>query len=209
MSRLVLASGNAKKLRELSAVLADLGVEVAPQSDFGVADAVEDGDSFVANALIKARHAARATGLPAVADDSGLCVDALDGAPGVYSARYAGPGADDAANNAKLLAALDGVTDRRAHYVCVIAYVRDADDDAPIVCEGRWHGEIGFAPVGDGGFGYDPLFVVPTHGCTAAQLEYAVKNRLSHRGQALVEFKRHFRTPSLTRGSESAKPGGR
>lgn len=192
MSRIVLASGNAKKLKELSAVLADLGVDVAPQSQFGVSDAIEDGDTFVANALIKARHAARATGLPAVADDSGLCVDALDGAPGVYSARYAGDGADDAANNAKLLRALDGVTNRAAHYVCVIAYVRDADDDAPIVCEGRWHGEIGAAPVGDGGFGYDPLFIVPTHGCTAAQLDYAEKNRLSHRGQALAEFKRRF-----------------
>lgn len=192
MSRLVLASGNAKKLKELSAVLADLGVDVVPQSAFNVTDAVEDGDSFVANALIKARHAARATGLPAVADDSGLCVDALDGAPGVYSARYAGEGAGDAANNAKLLQALDGVADRNAHYVCVIAYVRDADDDAPIVCEGRWHGEIGLAPAGDGGFGYDPLFVVPTHGCTAAQLDYSEKNRLSHRGIALAEFKRRF-----------------
>ncbi len=192
MSRIVLASGNAKKLKELSAVLADLGVDVVPQSDFGVTDAVEDGDTFVANALIKARHAARATGLPAVADDSGLCVDALNGAPGVYSARYAGDDADDAANNAKLLRALDGVADRHAHYVCVIAFVRDAGDDAPIVCEGRWHGEIGTAPEGDGGFGYDPLFIVPTHGCTAAQLEYAEKNRLSHRGQALAEFKKRF-----------------
>jgi XTP/dITP diphosphohydrolase len=192
MNQLVLASGNAKKLKELSAVLADLGVEVVPQSDFGVVDAIEDGDTFVANALIKARHAARATGLPAVADDSGLCVDALDGAPGVYSARYAGEGANDAANNAKLLRALDGVENRDAHYVCVIAYVRDADDDAPIVCEGRWHGRIGTAPEGDGGFGYDPLFVVPTHSCTAAQLDYPEKNRLSHRGQALAEFKRRF-----------------
>ncbi len=192
MSRIVLASGNAKKLREMSAVLGDLGVDVVPQSEFGVADAIEDGETFVANALIKARHAARATGLPAVADDSGLCVDALDGAPGVYSARYAGEGAGDAANNAKLLQALDGLTNRNAHYVCVIAFVRDADDDAPIVCEGRWHGAIGTAPEGDGGFGYDPLFVVPTHGCTAAQLEYAEKNRLSHRGQALAEFKRRF-----------------
>ncbi|MEX0899345.1 MAG: RdgB/HAM1 family non-canonical purine NTP pyrophosphatase [Gammaproteobacteria bacterium] len=192
MNRIVLASGNAKKLKELTAVLANLGTEVVPQSEFGVADAVEDGDSFVANALIKARHAAQATGLPAVADDSGLCVDALDGAPGVYSARYAGPGADDAANNAKLLHALDGITDRRAHYVCVIAFVRDADDDEPVLCEGHWNGEIGMAPVGDGGFGYDPLFFVPTHGCTAAQLDPEEKNRLSHRGQALAEFKRRF-----------------
>ena len=195
MTRVVLASGNAKKLKELRAVLADLGVEVVPQSEFGVADAVEDGDSFAANALIKARHAARETGLPAVADDSGLCVAALDGSPGIYSARYAGPQANDAANNAKLLEALAGVADRRAHYVCVIAFVRDADDDAPIVCEGHWHGEIGVAPVGDGGFGYDPLFVVPTHGCTAAQLDPALKNRLSHRGQALAEFKRRFLAP--------------
>ena len=192
MTRVVLASGNAKKLKELRAVLADLRAEVVPQSEFGVADAVEDGDSFVANALIKARHAARATGLPAIADDSGLCVDALDGAPGIFSARYAGPQANDAANNAKLLAALAGVADRRAHYVCVIAFVRDADADTPSVSEGRWHGEIGAAPVGDGGFGYDPLFVVPTHGCTAAQLAPDVKNRLSHRGQALAEFKRQF-----------------
>ena len=195
MTRIVLASGNAKKLHELRAVLADLGDAVVPQSEFGVADAVEDGDSFTANALIKARHAARATGLSAVADDSGLCVAALNGAPGIYSARYAGPDADDAANNAKLLAALAGITDRRAYYVCVIAFVRDAEDASPIVCEGRWHGEIGRAPLGAGGFGYDPLFVVPTHGCTAAQLDPALKNRLSHRGQALAEFKRRFLAP--------------
>lgn len=192
MKRLVLASGNAKKLRELQASLADLGVEVVPQRGLGVADAVEDGETFADNALIKARHAARATGLPAVADDSGLCVDALDGRPGVRSARYAGEQADDGANNTKLLAELDGVTDRRAHYVCVIAFVRGPDDREPIVCDGRWDGEIAREPAGDGGFGYDPLFIVPTHGCTAAQLGAAEKNRMSHRGRALAEFKRAF-----------------
>ena len=192
MTRLVLASGNAKKLAELAAIVADFGLEVVPQREFGVPDAVEDGDTFEANALTKARHASRLTGLPAVADDSGLAVAALDGAPGVYSARYAGESADDDANNAKLLAALDGVTDRRAHYVCVIAFVRDADDAEPIVCRGEWHGEIATAPRGDGGFGYDPLFVVPERGLTAAELDPAEKNRISHRGQALAEFKRRL-----------------
>src|SRR5690606_32713824 len=141
-------------------------------------------DTFEANALIKARHAARLTGLPAVADDSGLVVAALDGAPGIYSARYAGEGASDEANNAKLLRALDGVTDRRAHYVCVIAFVRDDDDPDPIVCRGEWHGEIATGPRGGGGFGYDPLFVVPGRGLTAAELDPAEKNRISHRGEA-------------------------
>lgn len=187
--RIVLASGNDKKLRELTVLLGDLGVEIVPQASLGVADADETGTTFVANALIKARHAAAATALPALADDSGISVDALDGRPGVHSARYAGPGADDAANNAKLLAELAGARDRAAHYHCVIAFVRDAGDEAPLLCEGRWDGEILEAPRGVGGFGYDPLFLVPSHGVTAAELDPAEKNRISHRGQALARLK--------------------
>ena len=193
MTKLVLASGNRKKLAELGALVADLGYEVVPQGALGVPDAIEDGDTFEANALIKARHAARLAGLPAVADDSGLAVAALDGAPGVRSARYAGEPANDGANNAKLLRALAGVTDRRAHYVCVIAFVREADDPDPIVCRGEWHGEIAAEPRGDGGFGYDPLFIVPGRGLTAAELDPVEKNRISHRGQALAEFKRRLK----------------
>ncbi len=188
ISRVVLASGNAKKVCELSALLAGFGTEVIPQNVLGVTDADETGTTFEENALIKARHAAAATGLPAIADDSGIVVDALNGRPGVYSARYAGPDADDAENNAKLLSELEGITDRRAHYVCVIAFVRSADDPDPILCNGRWDGEILTSPRGDGGFGYDPLFLVPTLGRTAAELDPAEKNRMSHRGQALVRL---------------------
>jgi len=184
----VLASGNAGKLRELTAMLEPLGWQVRPQSEWGVPEAVEDGLSFIENALIKARHAARHTGLPALGDDSGLVVDALDGAPGIYSARYAGPGADDAANNRKLLEALAGVPrDRRtAHFYCAIAMVRRADDPAPLVAIGRWDGRILDAPAGSGGFGYDPLFRVGTHGCSSAELPADVKNGISHRGRALA-----------------------
>lgn len=187
--KVVLASGNTKKLRELGAILADAGFELVPQGELGVEDADETGTTFTANALIKARNAAAATGLPAIADDSGIAVEALDGRPGVYSARFAGEDADDAANNARLLAELDGVANRRAAFHCVIAFVRSADDPDPILCEGRWEGEILDTPRGDNGFGYDPLFFVPTHGCSAAELEPAAKHRISHRGQALEQLK--------------------
>lgn len=184
---LVLASGNAGKLRELTAMLEPLGWEVRPQSEWAAAEAVEDGLSFIENALIKARHAARLTGLPALGDDSGLVVDALGGAPGIHSARYAGPDASDDDNNRKLLEALSDVPEalRTAHFYCAMALVRNADDPAPLISVGKWDGVIMLAPAGREGFGYDPLFHVPAEGCSSAQLAPEVKNRLSHRGQAL------------------------
>ena len=190
----VLASGNAGKLRELTAMLEPLGWRVRPQSEWDVPEAVEDGLSFIENALIKARHAARHIGLPALGDDSGLVVDALDGAPGIYSARYAGAAADDAANNRKLLDALDGVPDdrRTAHFYCAIAMVRHAADPAPLVAIGRWDGRILHAPTGAGGFGYDPLFHVGAHGGSSAELPPEVKNRISHRGRALATLVRQL-----------------
>ncbi|QQD18414.1 RdgB/HAM1 family non-canonical purine NTP pyrophosphatase [Spongiibacter nanhainus] len=186
--KLVLASGNPGKLAELSDILADLDAEVLPQSEFDVPDAVEDGLSFVENALIKARHAARHSGLPALADDSGLCVDALGGAPGIYSARYAGTHGDDEANNRKLLANLTGVDNRRAHFHCALVFVRHENDPAPIICEGLWWGEIVDQARGDNGFGYDPLFYIPSLGCCSAELPKAQKNAVSHRGQALAKL---------------------
>ena len=184
---LVLASGNPGKLRELSAMLEPLGWEVRPQSEWSLEEAVEDGLSFVENALIKARHASRFTGLPALADDSGLVVDALDGAPGIYSARFAGADASDQDNNRKLLDSLEGVPDaeRTAHFYCAMALVRNADDPAALISVGKWDGIIMAAPAGQGGFGYDPLFHVLAEGCSSAQLAPEIKNRLSHRGQAL------------------------
>lgn len=183
---LVLASGNRGKLRELTVMLEPLGWSVRPQGDWNVPDAVEDGLSFVENALIKARHATRLTGLPALADDSGLAVDALDGAPGIYSARYAG-GAGDDANTQKLLLALAGVPEgeRSAHFYCAMALMHHAEDPAPLIAVGRWDGTITQAPSGDGGFGYDPVFFVPEAGCTSAELPAEAKNRMSHRGRAL------------------------
>lgn len=186
--KLVLASNNQKKLLELSAILAPLGFELIPQGELGVPEAEEPHVTFVENALAKARHAARLTGLPALADDSGLCVAALGGAPGVYSARYAGEPKSDARNNAKLLADLTGVTDRRAHYTALIVFVQHADDPQPIIAEGEWHGEILAEERGDGGFGYDPLFLVPELGITVAEVPAAEKNRRSHRGQALQKL---------------------
>lgn len=184
---LVLASGNKGKLREMTAMLKPLGWEVRPQSDWDVPDAVEDGLSFVENALIKARHAARLTGHAALGDDSGLAVDFLGGAPGIYSARYAGEGAGDRANNAKLLTALADVPEvkRGAHFYCAMALVRNAEDPAPMIAIGRWDGRILEAPQGEEGFGYDPLFWVPEQACSSAQLTPEVKNKLSHRGLAL------------------------
>lgn len=186
-TELVLASSNAGKLRELSAMLQPLGITVRTQGEWDFEDAVEDGLTFVENALIKARHAARHTGLPALGDDSGLVVDALDGQPGIYSARYAGPAADDAANNEKLLGALKGVPveDRGAHFYCAMAFLHHAEDPAPLIAIGSWSGVLLDAPRGCGGFGYDPLFWLPEAGCSSAELDAADKNRLSHRGQAL------------------------
>ncbi|MDP2880029.1 MAG: RdgB/HAM1 family non-canonical purine NTP pyrophosphatase [Azonexus sp.] len=188
MKKLVLASNNAKKMKELNALLAPLGFEVIPQGQLGIPEAEEPHCTFVENALAKARHAAQASGLPALADDSGLCVAALGGAPGVYSARYAGEPKSDARNNEKLLADLAGQTDRRAHFSCVLVLVRSANDPQPIIAEGEWHGTILDAQRGADGFGYDPLFYVPTHCQTAAELDGAIKNQLSHRGQAMQKL---------------------
>lgn len=184
--RLVLATDNPGKLRELAALLGDRW-QVLPQGHFGVRSAPETGTTFRANAELKARHAAAATGLPSIADDSGLEVDALDGAPGVESANYAGPAAGDGANNARLLAALAGVPPARrsARYRCVLVFVRSDDDADPLVAEGSWEGSIAEAPRGSGGFGYDPLFIDAATGRTAAELDPAAKNAVSHRGQAL------------------------
>lgn len=183
---LVLATGNQGKLREISAMLEPLGWSVRTQGEWNIPEAVEDGLSFLENALIKARHAARLTGLPALADDSGLAVDALDGAPGIYSARYA-EGLGDQANNQKLLDTLSDVPDeqRGAHFYCAMALVRNAGDPAPLVAIGRWDGCIAREPSGASGFGYDPLFLVPEKGCTSADLPAEVKNAMSHRGRAL------------------------
>ena len=183
--RLVIASDNPGKLAEVRALLAPLGVELEPQSRFGVGGAAEPHPTFVENALAKARHAAAGTGLPALADDSGICCAALDGAPGVRSARFAGEGASDAANNALLVRRLEGASDRRAHYVCVLVAMRAPDDPEPLIAEGRWYGEIAAEPRGRNGFGYDPHFWVPELGKTSAQLEPEHKNRISHRGRAM------------------------
>ena len=194
MKRLVLASGNPGKLRELSALLAGLGYDLVAQSEFDLPSVAETGTTFVENAIIKARHAAELTGLPALADDSGIEVDALGGAPGVYSARFAGPAADDAANNALLIEKLrDVAPDRRgARYRAVIVLLRHAADPAPLICEGSWEGVIRLEPAGDGGFGYDPYFYLPELGRTSAELGADEKNRRSHRGQAMAELKRRL-----------------
>ncbi len=188
MKQLVLASGNPGKLREFAEMLATVDFEVLPQSQFNVPEAAEPHHTFVENALAKARHAARLTGLPALADDSGICVDALGGAPGVYSAHYAGEPRSDARNNEKMLADIKGKADRRAHYTCVLVFVRSADDPQPLIVEGEWHGEIIDTPRGAGGFGYDPYFLVPELGQTAAEISSAEKHARSHRGQALREL---------------------
>jgi XTP/dITP diphosphohydrolase len=185
--RLVLATGNAGKLREMRAILAPWRVEVRALSEYTTGAAEETGLSFVENAILKARHAAAAAGLPAIADDSGLEVDALGGAPGVYSARWAGPQADDAANNARLLAELESVPDaeRGARYRCAMVYLRGPRDASPVVCQASWEGRIARLPRGSGGFGYDPLFLVGEATTTAAELDPADKNGVSHRGRAL------------------------
>jgi XTP/dITP diphosphohydrolase len=188
--KIVLASGNAGKLREFQQLLAGCGFDVVPQSAYQIANADETGLTFVENAIIKARHACHHTGLPAIADDSGLEVDALNGRPGIYSARYAGSGASDGDNNAKLLQELHTVPEaqRTARYHCVLAFMRHAEDPTPLLCHGSWEGRILTAARGQGGFGYDPLFFVPTHGCAAAELDKDEKNRISHRGMAMADL---------------------
>ncbi len=187
---IVLATGNKGKIRELNELLADLDYSVRSQAEFDVAEVPETGTTFVENAIIKARNAAKHTGLPAIADDSGLEVDALNGAPGIYSARFAGENASDADNSAKLLADLADTPDdqRSARFQCVLVYMRHADDPTPVICQGTWEGRITREPQGENGFGYDPVFWVPEHECTAAQLPAEVKNQLSHRGQALEKL---------------------
>ncbi len=188
MKQLVLASNNAGKLREFAALLATVDFEVLPQAHFNVPEAEEPHGTFVENAIAKARHAAKLTGLPALADDSGICVEALGGAPGVYSARFAGEPKSDQRNNEKLIADLAGKSDRRAHYYCILVFVRHADDPQPIIAEGEWWGEIVDTPRGANGFGYDPYFWLPEFGCTAAELPSEKKNAISHRGIALAKL---------------------
>jgi XTP/dITP diphosphohydrolase len=183
--RLVLASGNAGKLSEFRRLLSPLGIEVIAQGELGISEADEPHETFVENALAKARHASRLAHLPALADDSGICVAALGGAPGVQSARYAGEPKSDARNNAKLVAELAGVADRRAHYYCMLALVRHEADPEPILADGRWDGSIIDAPRGAGGFGYDPHFLDASTGMTGAELPPQTKNELSHRGKAM------------------------
>ena len=197
MQRIVLASSNRGKLAEFNALLADSRFEVVPQAELGVEDAEETGLTFVENALLKARHASQVTGLPALADDSGLCVPHLHGAPGLYSARYSGTHGNSTANNQRLLRELDGTPQeqRGAFFICVLALLWHADDPAPLIAEGRWHGRVLDAPRGERGFGYDPLFLPHQQSLSAAELDAAVKNRLSHRGQAMTEL--HARIAEL------------
>jgi len=195
VSRLVLASGNEGKLREFRRLLAPLSIDVVAQSDLRIPEADEPHATFVENALAKARHASACAKLPALADDSGVCVEALGGAPGVQSARYAGDPRSDARNNEKLVAMLRGVADRRAHYACVLVLVRHADDPEPIIAEGRWHGRIVDAPRGSGGFGYDPHFEDLATGLTGAELPLERKNELSHRGKAMRALIARLREP--------------
>ncbi len=190
MQKVVLATGNAGKVRELASLLNDFGLEVVAQTELGVGSVEETGLTFIENAILKARHAASVTGLPAIADDSGLAVDYLGGAPGIYSARYAGEDASDQQNLEKLLVALQEVPDaqRRAQFHCVLVYMRHADDPTPIVCHGSWPGIITREAAGSGGFGYDPIFFVPSEGKTAAQLTREEKSAISHRGRALTQL---------------------
>lgn len=187
MKQIVLASSNSGKLREMAQLLTPLDMTILPQSAFAIGNVEESAPTFVENALLKARHAATLAALPAIADDSGLIVDALDGTPGVYSARYAGPGASDEQNLGKLLSALKDIAEvsRTARFHCVVVYLSRPADAIPLIFEGTWEGRILDQPAGDGGFGYDPVFYVPTHGCSVAQLTWETKNALSHRGQAL------------------------
>jgi len=197
ISKIVLASGNAGKVREINRLFAGSGIEMVPQSDFDVPEIEETGTTFVENAIIKARHAAQVSGLPAISDDSGIEVDALDSRPGVYSARYAGEDASDEENNNKMLAELQGVaeSERTARYQCLLVFMRSHTDPVPLITQGSWEGRILEAPQGDGGFGYDPIFYVPTHHCSGGELSLDIKNTLSHRAIALnamlEAFKKH------------------
>ncbi|WP_354682832.1 RdgB/HAM1 family non-canonical purine NTP pyrophosphatase [Cupriavidus necator] len=209
MQRLVLASNNPGKLREFGTLLAPLGFDVVPQGDLGIPEAEEPFVTFVENALAKARHASRLSGLPALADDSGICVQALGGAPGVYSARYAqmaGKPKSDTANNAHLVSQLAGKLNRHAHYYCVLVLVRHAEDPCPIIAEGLWHGEVVDAPRGAGGFGYDPHFLLPGEGKTAAELTPEEKNAVSHRAQALRTLVARLQ---VEHGGKAAQSAGR
>lgn len=194
MSKLVLASGNTGKLREFTQLLAPLGFELIPQSDLGVPEVAETGLSFVENAILKARHAAQHTGLPALADDSGLEIDALQGAPGIYSARYAGDKASDADNIAAVLKALEATptSERSARFQCLLVFMRHAKDPTPLICQGSWQGSILTEPSGEEGFGYDPIFWVPETDCTAAELSTDQKHAISHRGKAMRAFLEEF-----------------
>jgi XTP/dITP diphosphohydrolase len=192
MQKLVIATGNQGKLHELQTLLTGYAFELITQKSLNISDADETGLTFVENALIKARHAATISGLPALADDSGLCVDVMNGGPGIYSARYAGTGAKDSTNNEKLLHDLlpfRGQAPLKAQFVCVLVFLRHANDPLPIICQGIWHGEILAAKRGEHGFGYDPLFWLPERGCSSAELEPSVKNQISHRGQAMSQLK--------------------
>lgn len=185
--KIVLASNNAGKVREINQLLADQQTQVVPQKEFGIEDIEETGFTFVENAILKARNAAKESGLPAIADDSGLEVDALKGAPGIYSARFAGPGCNDQDNNIKLLESLKDIPEqeRTARFQCIMVYMRHGEDPTPIICQGTWEGRILLAPSGENGFGYDPLFFVPDQNCSSAELPPETKNQLSHRGKAL------------------------
>jgi XTP/dITP diphosphohydrolase len=190
MQKIVLATGNQGKLKEFQEMLAGHNIDIVSQSDFAIDSAEETGLSFVENAILKARHASRLTGLPAIADDSGLAVDALGGAPGIYSARYAGENANDRDNNQKLVQELKNIPeqDRGAQFICALVFIRHADDPIPLICQGSWKGRILFAAQGENGFGYDPLFWVPAEHCSSAQLSKERKNQLSHRGQAMAQL---------------------
>ncbi len=183
--KLVLATANPGKVNEFNQLFAQLGIDVVTQTSLGVESVEETGGTFIENAILKARHAALHTGLPAIADDSGLVVPALQGAPGIYSSRYAGPSANDEANVQKLLQELDGMHDRRAHFFCVLVFMRHSNDPTPLISQGYWHGTITTSPTGFGGFGYDPVFYVTAERCTAAQMDKSRKAQLSHRGQAM------------------------
>lgn len=197
MNKIVLATGNKGKVAEFSHLFEKYNIKVVPQSDFNVPDVPETGTTFVENAIIKARHAASLTGLAAIADDSGLVVEALDGAPGIYSARYAGEKATDSDNCEKLLSALTDTTARRAKFLCVLVFLRHAKDPTPIICQGEWEGEITREAHGQGGFGYDPIFYVPALKLTAAELTKTEKSDISHRAQALVQLMHHLNTQIL------------
>lgn len=193
-SKIVLASNNAGKLREFKQILEPLGIEIIPQGDLNIPASDEPFDTFLENALLKARHASRASGLPALADDSGICVDALNGAPGIYSARFSGENATDALNNQKLIEQLQGINNRHAHYVCLLALVKHPKDPEPLIAQGNWHGLVVDSPKGAGGFGYDPHFYLPDLQMCAAELSADLKNQHGHRGQALQKLVAELKT---------------